>query len=452
MTTGLNRQNGAQLAAVRPSRRALTLFAFGDFAFNLFWQSVMLYLLFYYTDTLGIPVALSAAVYTIASLWDGFAGFAVGALIDRRGTEKTYRTTLVFGGPLLGLAFALVYFPINPNAPFGIAAVIGVHMLFRSAYALVNVPYLAMSARISSNSRDRAYVAGIRMLSGTMAAVVVASATMPLGATLLGPTVTAYFGSAMVFAAVGSAILVVVGRRFHDGVLTPRRSAPIGAAFAALAANRAFMTLAGAMVTMIIGSTILNKSVLYYFKYIIGDERSGQLALAMMMAVSGAAVPLWMVVARLIGTRRVWFIAAGLCIMLLILLSAIDIVEAGAMQLFLAALQVAIVGLNYVVWAMLPDTIEYGERANGVRVEATMFGLVALLQRFAIGIATAVFGWSFSQAGYAANTHLSVATIDGLRGAITVLPIGFFSLSAIFMALNPLRPGVHDAIARELAA
>jgi len=36
----------------RPSRTRLTLFAFGDFAFNLYWQSAMLFLLFYYTDAL----------------------------------------------------------------------------------------------------------------------------------------------------------------------------------------------------------------------------------------------------------------------------------------------------------------------------------------------------------------------------------------------------------------
>ena len=34
----------------------LLLFAFGDFAFNLYWQSIMLFLLFYYTDALELPI------------------------------------------------------------------------------------------------------------------------------------------------------------------------------------------------------------------------------------------------------------------------------------------------------------------------------------------------------------------------------------------------------------
>jgi Na+/melibiose symporter-like transporter len=47
--------------------------------------------------------------------------------------------------------------------------VVAGHLLFRTAYAAVNVPYLAMTARISIDSRDRAFVAGMRMLFGTMA-------------------------------------------------------------------------------------------------------------------------------------------------------------------------------------------------------------------------------------------------------------------------------------------
>ena len=62
-----------------PAKARLLLFAFGDFAFNLYWQSLMLYLLFYYTEALDLPVATAAAIYTAASIWDGIANFAESA-------------------------------------------------------------------------------------------------------------------------------------------------------------------------------------------------------------------------------------------------------------------------------------------------------------------------------------------------------------------------------------
>ena len=68
----------------RPSKPRLLLFAFGDFAFNLYWQSVMLFLLFYYTDALDIPIAVAATTYMVASVWDGIANFVPDVLVDRR--------------------------------------------------------------------------------------------------------------------------------------------------------------------------------------------------------------------------------------------------------------------------------------------------------------------------------------------------------------------------------
>src|SRR5436190_14080862 len=38
----------------RQPKLRLLLFAFGDFAFNLYWQSIMLFLLFYYTDAIDL--------------------------------------------------------------------------------------------------------------------------------------------------------------------------------------------------------------------------------------------------------------------------------------------------------------------------------------------------------------------------------------------------------------
>ncbi len=95
------------------------------------------------------------------------------------------------GSVPLGLACILTYVPPwHRRRGASRSCVIG-HLLFRTAYAAVNVPYLAMTARISIDSRDRAFVAGTRMLFGTMAWVVVARGTVPIGMWLGGSTVAA---------------------------------------------------------------------------------------------------------------------------------------------------------------------------------------------------------------------------------------------------------------------
>jgi GPH family glycoside/pentoside/hexuronide:cation symporter len=424
----------------RPSKRRLLLFAFGDFAFNLYWQSIMLFLLFYYTDALIIPIGVAATTYMVASIWDGIANFTAGVLVDRRHGSLRFGRLLVAGAVPLALTFTLAYAPPLGRGAWAIASIFVAHLLFRTAYAGVNVPYLAMSARISPDPDDRAFVAGTRMLFGTAAAVTVALCTIPLGRWLTGSTAAqAYFAAAIVFALVGAAVLVVIGLTYRDYTHAERPlPASVRAALVSLARNRAFVALNAAMMTMIVAITMLNKSVLYYFKYLLNDPGAGQLALASMGLVSGLAIPAWMLLGRVVGLRTLWMLAAALGMAGLAVFAIANVGGTFAMQLFLVGMQVTIVGLNFVFWAMLPNTIEYGEQATGLHVEGTVFGLAALLQRIAIGIATAILGWSFASAGYVANVRQSPATLAGMRLTVALVPLLFLGLSCVAMAMNPL--------------
>src|SRR3954465_6809723 len=97
--------------STRPSKPRLLLFAFGDFAFNLYWQSIMLFLLFYYTDAIDLPIAVAATTYMVASVWDGIANLIAGLLVDRGHARFRYGPFLVAGALPLGLTFVLTYVP-----------------------------------------------------------------------------------------------------------------------------------------------------------------------------------------------------------------------------------------------------------------------------------------------------------------------------------------------------
>jgi GPH family glycoside/pentoside/hexuronide:cation symporter len=427
-------------ATERQPKLRLLLFAFGDFAFNLYWQSIMLFLLFYYTDAIGLPIAVAATTYMVASVWDGIANFVAGILVDRQHDRFRYGPLLVAGAVPLGLTFVLTYMPPVASGGWAVASVFVAHILFRTAYAGVNVPYLAMTARVSADPGDRAFVAGMRMLFGTAAAVTVALATVPVGHWLTGSNAAqAYFGAAVLFAVIGTAILAIVGATYRE-TAQPHRPQPrdLGHIIASLARNRSFVALNAAMMALIVAVTILSKSVLYYFKYLLNNPEAGQLALASMGLVSGIAIPLWMLLGRYVGLRALWLIAAGLGMAGLTAFGVVRLDGTRSMQLFLVGMQVINVGLNFVFWAMLPNTIEYGEETTGLHVEGAVFGMAALLQRVAIGIATAILGWSFASAGYVANVRQSTAMLERMRETVAFAPLVFLALSCVAMAFNPL--------------
>jgi GPH family glycoside/pentoside/hexuronide:cation symporter len=232
---------------------------------------------------------------------------------------------------------------------------------------------------------------------------------------------------------------MLVGATYRE-LTQVERPPPAGvkAALLSLAHNRAFVALNAAMVAMIVAVTVLGKSVLYYFKYVLNDPDAGQLALASMGAVSAIAIPLWMMLGRYLGLRTVWLVATALAMIGLTAFTVTDIRTPGGMQLFLVAMQAIIVGLHFAFWAMLPNTIEFGEIETGLHVEGTVFGLAALLQRIAIGIATAILGWSFASAGYVANVQQSAETLSAMRLTVALVPLAFLALSCAAMAVNPL--------------
>lgn len=403
----------------------LALFAAGDFGFNLFWQSVMLYLLFFYTEALAIPAAAAGTIFLLASAWDGIASFAVGMAVDRGRWAGRYGRILAWGAAPLGASFALLYLPVE-GGEGALAWALGSQLLFRSAYALVNVPYTAMSARVSLDSGDRATVAGLRMLAGTVAAVVVAGGTIPLGRLLGGEGVAVYRDAALVLATTGAALIALVGATFADRApASAGEREPTRRTLAALRRNPRYVALMAAMAAMIVAVTMVDRSVLYYFKYVLGDEGAGRLTLAGMAAVSGLAVPAWMLAARRAGTRATWLAATALCCAGLLAFVAIDVPRVAATQVFLVAMHAAIVGLHFSFWARLPDTL--GEARHGV---AVAFGLAALVQRLAIGVATALLGL-----GIEGGTPGGAA----LRATIAIVPLGFFLLAGAAMLRRPRR-------------
>ena len=439
---------------VRTAR--LALFAAGDFGFNLYWQSIMLFLLFYYTEALHLGVATAAVAYSIGSVWDGIVSLAVGVTIDRAQHSRPHRFVMLCGAPLLGVAFVLAYAPWALGERWTSVAVLGAHLALRTAYAVVNVPYLAMSSRITLASSERALVAGMRMLFGTAAAVVVAVGTKPLGGWLTGASVGAdlYWGAAVAFAVLATIILLAVALTYReaDGVaaLTAQTRRPFGQLVSALAANRAFVTLNAAMMAMIVGNTVLNKAVLYYYKYFLHDEAAGTHALASIGVTGAIVVPFWVWASRQVGTRILWIGAGSLCTLGVGAFATITVQSVNTMQAFLLAMQAMVIGMNFVFWAMLPDTVEFGEHATGQRIEGLTFGVAALLQRVAIGIATLFLGFGFGASGYVADAVQSAATLSGMRLTMIAVPFVFFAAAAGIMFVNPLSRDAHAAIMRDL--
>ncbi len=436
------------------SRCARVRFAVGDFAFNLLWQSVSIYLLYYYTDVLGMGVEAAALLYMAASVWDGLADVVVGGLLDRLGGAGIpYRCWLVAGTVPLGLAFVLVYAAPLMSGGRSVAVLLAAQLAFRTLYAATNVPYVALTSRITEDSSDRASIAGLRMGFGTLAAAIVAFGTGPIGHLTSGHVDNArgFLAVAVLLAAVATAALLPVALALRERV--PRMNARRGFALAlwrGLIRNDALLSLNAAMAASVVAMTVTTKITLYYFKYALGNAGAGQQALGLLGLVGGLAIPAWMRLGRRVGGRHVFVASCALALLAIVAYATVSSESPGIAQAFLCAMQVAFVGINFAFWSLLPDTIEYGERATGLRMEGTTFGVAALLQKLALAAATGVFGVALGAIGYRANVAQTPATLAGMRLILLALPAAALIVSAACIAANPLRRGTHARIVAQL--
>jgi GPH family glycoside/pentoside/hexuronide:cation symporter len=431
-------------------------FTFGDYACNLYWQSVSIFLLFFYTDAVGLSAGVAGLIYMIASIVDALLDPVMGSIADRTRTRRgRYRPYILFGCAPLGLCFVLLYLR-PPLAGVLLAAwMMATHIIFRVAYTALSIPYTSLNARLTDSSDERSTLAGLRMVFGVLAALTIAYFTYPLVASLgRGDAARGFTWAAAVFALLATAIfplVYLVTREPAEATQTPPKIDLI-ANWRALAGNRAFWVLVAAACVAFACSTALGKSVLYYFKYYLRDEADARYALSAMSAAGLIAIPGWVLATKLIGKRNAWFAATGWGLVMLVVFAAVDIRNPVAMIAWLAAINIASLGASFTFWSMLPDTVEYGQWRGGARTESFIFGLGQFFLKAALGLGAGLFGVLLDFAGYVPNAVQTPETLAGLKLIMLALPAAGLAGAALVMMLYPLRKGDHESIVEQLAA
>ncbi|RZM36341.1 MAG: sugar transporter [Sphingomonas sp.] len=433
----------------KTARGPLVLFSAGDFAFNIYWQAISLYLLFYYIDALALPPATAGLVFMIGAVWDGVADVCAGAVVDR--SRLSYRRLVGWGALPLGMAFVAMFavpaFTVPAFAvPVGTALwALAAQMLFRTAYAFTNIPYAAWTTRIAQSSADRSLVAGFRMGFGAAAGILVALA-LPRLVEITG----SYGGATALLAAAGVPLLAAIAWRVPEpipaAVAVERPGVLV--ALGALGRNRAFVMLNVAVAFGSAATALTSQSVLYVFRYVLGDVQGGPRALAGMAVGSLIAVPVWTLLARARGARTAWIGAGLLALTLPVGFALVAAPGSTATAAFLFAMQAAFVGFGIASWTLLPDTVDWGEARGGLRVEALAFGTFALVQKVALAATGFAIGAVYQANGFVAGVAQAPDSLRAIRWLMLAGPVVLIAAMLAAVIAIPLRRDTLSGLRR----
>ena len=137
-------------------------FGSGDLAQNLIYQTICMYLLFFYTDIYGLDAGSAATMFLVVRLVDVLWDPLVGTYVDKHNPRwGKYRSYLVLAGiPLTGLAILCFWDGFSGSLVYAYITYVGLSML----YTLINVPYGALNSSLTRDTDEITILTSVRML------------------------------------------------------------------------------------------------------------------------------------------------------------------------------------------------------------------------------------------------------------------------------------------------
>jgi GPH family glycoside/pentoside/hexuronide:cation symporter len=424
----------------------------GDFAFNLSFTFSSLFLLYFYTDVLEINAGTAGLIIMVALIWEGVTDPVIGMLANRtRSRWGRYRPYLLFGSVPLALSVVAMFVPTGLSGGSLVAYCFATHLIYRTVFTVVNIPYIALSAQMTRDSDTRGKLAAARMLFAIGCGLVLASSTLPL-ARALGGGNTGFFLVSVIYSAAATAILMTCFATTREALTGAADDHPtIRAMLRTLKVNRAFLILLVATIMGTTAYTMAGKALVYYLKYWSGSETAVTLGLVTMLGSAAVAMIPWMLISRRTTKRTVWLAGVGLNVLAytFILLTAPR--DGAALWAPLVLIGIGNAAFILTFWSMLPDTVEYGEWKTGTRAEGAIFGLIAFSQKVALGIGTGMIGVLLDWIGYVANRPQSPETLQGIVRLFGGGPLLLFVGSMVAIWAYPIGSTTHRRLVRAIA-
>ena len=156
-------------------------YGIGDYAICLYWSGVSLYLLYFYTDVVGITPQMAGLIYAIGIAWDAITDPFMGYMAERTRTKMgSYRPYIYYGSIPLALSFVVLLWVPPFEGILLLSFLIVVNLIHRTCFTIVSVPYSSLTARITDDSDERTKLTTARMLAASFGTFSISALAFPI--------------------------------------------------------------------------------------------------------------------------------------------------------------------------------------------------------------------------------------------------------------------------------
>jgi GPH family glycoside/pentoside/hexuronide:cation symporter len=429
-------------------------YGIGDYAICLYWSGVSLYLLYFYTDVVGISPYSAGLIYGLGIMWDAFTDPFMGFLAERtRSRMGSYRPYIYYGSIPLALSFILLLWVPPFEGTVLIIFLLFVNLIHRTCFTIVSVPYSSLTARITDDSDERTILTSSRMLSAALGTFTISALGFPIvlyfggGEEKLGFIYLGIISGLIAILILHITVSFVKERSFKSSVDDLPNFAEVAHS---VSRNYPFWIIFLAIIILISTYLMFNNNLIYFSKYALGLHDYQGVILGFLNGATLLAVPIWAYAALKLGKKNTWLISMAVLFLGFTTFNYYPIDDLDTLIYILIFIGFGNGATGVLFWSMLPDTIEYGEWKSGIRTESSLYGFMTFAQKGAIAIAVFILGIALTNIGFEPNQEQSIETIEALKNLMSIIPLIGVFISFILLYFYPIDKAFHRKLIQDI--
>lgn len=442
-------------------------FGSGDLAQNLIYQTISMYLLFFYTNVYGLAPEVAAIMFLIVRIVDVIWDPLVGTFVDKHNPRwGKYRSYLLLGGiPLTGFALLCFWNGFSGSLLYAYITYVGLSM----CYTLVNVPYGALNASLTRDTQEVTILTSVRMFMANIGGLAVGMG-IPIVLKLFDPSETtdlsssdsAWFITMGIYGLTGLALLVFCFSQCRERVVMAKsetENVKVSDLWVEFVRNKPLRILAFFFITAFAMMAIGNAAGAYYINYNMhGTAEELSIFMGLGSIPAFIFMPMVPAIKKRIGKKGMFYVFLMTAIVGMAMLYAVSMVPAFKDQMWIVYVAQFIKSTGVIVatgymWALVPEVISFGEYTTGRRISGIVNALTGIFYKAGMALGGVVPGFVLAFVGFNKDAAVQTPMAEqGILWLVAVIPAILLGVAIMIISRYDLDDDKIDRINAEIEA
>lgn len=414
----------------------------GDLGCNIIYSAMSAFLLFYYTDYVHISAGIVGTIMLVSRIFDGVTDLIMGVIVDRTKSKmgKCRPWILRMAIPFAIAGILLFSVPSGLGQTAKIAYIFITYNLVSSViYTAINVPYATLNALITQDQYERSVLSIFRNLLATAGTLTINTFTLPL-VEYFGNNAAAWTKTFVVFGFVAIAAFLCTFFGTKERVRAAENEGevqtedvPFVTGIKALFKNKYWIMMTGMLALFFLMYSVNGGATVYYAKDILGDKNLVSTINGIFNIVQICGMFFIAMLVKKFGKRNVFALGLVLDIIGMLVLNF----SGGSMAIIVVSSVIRGIGNacgGATMWAMVSDTIDYGEWKTGYRTEGLVNSACSFGYKIGNGIGSALLGLILEIGGYVGTAAVQTeSALTSIKVCFVWIPILVYVCGLVIM-------------------